>query len=42
MTWTDLEAEVIVDELTSYDAASELRVLQTAIAKELCRYYEMG
>jgi hypothetical protein len=42
MTWTDLEAEVIVDELTSYDGANDLRVLQTAIAQALFRFYEMG
>jgi hypothetical protein len=32
MTWTDLEAEIIVDGLTTYDRPSDLRALQTAIA----------
>ena len=42
MTWTDLEAEIIVDGLTTYDGPSDLRVLQTAIAEALSRCYEMG
>ena len=42
MTWTDLEAEVIVDGVTSYDGANDLRMLQTAIAQALSRFYEMG
>ena len=42
MTWTDLEAEVIVDGLTTYDGPSDLRVLQAAIAKALCRSYQSG
>jgi hypothetical protein len=42
MTWTDLEAEVIVDGLTAYDGRSDLRVLQAAIATALCRFYQMG
>jgi hypothetical protein len=37
-----LEAEVIVDGLTTYDGPSDLRVLQAAIAKALCRSYQSG
>jgi len=32
-SWTDLEAEVIVDGLTVSDGPSDLRELQTAITK---------
>ena len=44
MTWTDLEAEVIVDGLTTYDGPRDLRVLQAAIAiaKALCRSDQSG
>jgi hypothetical protein len=40
--WTDLEAEIILDALTAYDGPDDLRVLQTAIAKALCRSYQIG
>jgi hypothetical protein len=40
--WPDLEAEVIVDTLAESDDPDDLRALQTAIAKTLFRFYEMG
>jgi hypothetical protein len=42
MMWTDLEAEIILDGLTAYDGPSDLQVLQTAIAKALFRFYQIG
>ena len=40
--WPDLEAEVIVDALAASDDPDDLRVLQTAIARALCRSYQRG
>lgn len=40
--WTDLEAEVILDEVTAHDGWDDLRGLQAAIAKALHRAYQLG